>query len=264
MNIFGFIIAGAIQGIFEWLPVSSKGQVMIALINIFHISPSIALDYSIYLHIGTLIAATIYFRKELKKLLGIGDKEAINKIIHFKFTEVQRFYLLSIIFTFLIAVPIYFILRAKLDQLNVMLITLIVGILLILTGAIQLVRKKQLQQPKLSNSNAVYLGLGQGFCIIPGVSRSGISTSILLVEGFKPEEAFKHSFILSVPVILIAEVGLAVINGFSYTPGILLGVLSAGIIGYLTIDVLLRFAKKINFAYFCFVIGAIYVFISFV
>jgi len=262
MNIIGYLATGFLQGLLEWLPISSKSQVMIILSNIFGYSSSSAFDYSIFLHTGTVIAAIIYFRKEFKDVLK--PKQGLKSFINLDFTELQKFYLISVIFTLIISVPIYFLLRSKLDLMNTFAITLAIGLLLFVTGIIQLIRKKQISNPRPSTKNALLLGISQGFAIIPGISRSGITTSALLFEGFSPEDAFRHSFILSIPTILIGEIGLAVINGFSFSAGMLLAMTIAGIVGYFTIGLLIKATKKINFAYFCFIIGAIYVFISFV
>ncbi|MFH0906393.1 MAG: undecaprenyl-diphosphate phosphatase [archaeon] len=276
MNIFDFILIGITQGILEWIPVSSQGGVMVLLLNFIKINSELAFNYSIFLHLGTVIAATIYFRAELSEIFSFNNiKNLFNsKGNDFEETKFLKFIIISTFFTFLVSGLIYLFLKDNIAKVNVSLITVIIGCFLIITGLLSLIKSKtnnasvsesySLNQ-KFTNKNATILGLMQGFCIIPGISRSGITSSTMLLQKFNAKDAFRTSFIISIPVILIGEIGLLILNGTSFISfdyRILISVAAAAIIGYLTIGLVLKFVQKFNFAIICFILAAIYIFFS--
>jgi len=268
MDFLNSIIIGVLQGIIEWLPISSQGSLMIYFSNVLNISPEIAFNYSIFLHLGTVLAALVYFRKKVfdlftkSTLLGFF-KNPFNS--NNKNSNFLKFLIISVIFTLLISVPIYFFIGNNIGSLNISLINLLIGILLIITGGVLLFSNIfKFKKPNLSIKNSIFLGLFQGLSVLPGISRSGMTTSVLLFEGFSPEKAFEISFILAIPTVLIGEIGIVIFNGIIFNWMILISLLTSFIIGYLTIGALIRFAKKIDFSYFCFILGLIYIFLFFI
>jgi len=256
MDFLTAIIAGLMQGIFEWLPISSQGN----LLGIFvwlGSNPQEAIRLAVMLHIGTLLAAIVYFRKEIKQMLftkGQNENEKReNKIL-------LTFIIIATLATIITAIPCYFFLEELLGS-SVTFILLILTILLIITGTIQLMKKK-VGDGKLTTKNAILTGLGQGFSVLPGISRSGTTTSVLLFRGFKPEDAFKISFIMSIPAVFLADVAYGIFKGFIFDEFAILALAIAFVVGLLSMDILIKLAKKINFAYFCFVLAIIY-FIAF-
>lgn len=267
MDLIAYILLGVIQGIFEWLPVSSQGISVVVLMNMFNVAPQLAIDMSIFLHLGTVIAALVYFWKDIKELFtktNYSDLLKFNKNLKFdNTTQVSRFILVSVFFTLLIGVPIYFLVKQNVTAEMVGILTIAIGVLLIITGLLQVkIAKAKKAIPKFTAKDAFWVGSAQGLSVIPGVSRSGMTTSVLLFRGNNPETAFKYSFLLSIPTILIAEIGLLVINGFVFSPMILVSVAMAFIFGYLTIGMLMKIAKKLEFSYFCFVLGIAYILIG--
>ncbi|MCK9293214.1 MAG: undecaprenyl-diphosphate phosphatase [archaeon] len=266
MDLLSSIVIGLLQGIFEWLPISSQGGLMIYFSNVLKIAPDIALNYSIFLHLGTTLAALIYFRKEIYNLF---TKSSIKDLVNSPFKTKNkdsiflRFLIVAVFFSLLVSVPIYFYLGNNISKLSISVINLVIGLLLIATGFLILFsKKKKLKTAKLSLKNSIFLGLFQGLSILPGVSRSGITTSVLLFEGFNAEKAFRISFILAIPTVLIGELGLLVFNGFSsFDPFIIISLLVSFVVGLLTIDLLIKFAKRVNFSTFCFILGVIYIFL---
>ena len=101
------------------------------------------------------------------------------------------------------------------------------------------------------------LGVAQGLAIIPGLSRSGLTTSIMLFRDFDGEEAFRTSFLMSIPASFAAAFGLMFVKGFQPDSYSALASLIAGIFGYMTIDRLLAFAKRISFWKICVGLGAL-------
>jgi undecaprenyl-diphosphatase len=269
-----YIIIGFLQGIVEWLPVSSQGSVVFYISNNFlEIPLEISLDYSIFLHIGTLLAAMVYFRKELRSIFSIENIKLFLSY-NFKIFKVEeknrtddflmlRFLFFSVATTFLIAVPVYFFIRERFSLMAASSINLMIGVLLFVTGFLILFSGRKItKRYDLSIKNSILLGVAQGFAIIPGLSRSGLTTSFLLFRGFSPEKAFRTSFLLSVPTMIIGEAGFLFLKGATFSPYALLSLLFSFVIGYLTIGLLLKVAKRINFSYFCFVIGFIYILVS--
>ena len=176
MDLVQAIVLGVLQGLFEWLPISSQGQVAVVGLALFGLPVETALNYSIFLHLGTLISAMVYFRKELMALLGQENNQLL------------KFLGIAVLATGVTAVPLYVFMRQVLTSPFIFLIAL--GILLLITGALQW-KKKVVKKAGLSGKNAFFLGLGQGFAVLPGISRSGTTTSVLLFEGFEPEQAFR-------------------------------------------------------------------------
>ena len=195
------ILLGVVQGITEWLPVSSKGNVSI-LGQFLGMPVKEAFSYAIILHVGTLIAAAFYFRKDLFEIVSGQDKEK------------RGFVFWTLAATAITAIPSYFVLKKLLETASfsfagmtfysqtIFLFT--VGFFLAVTGFLQAAKKKE-KKAELSRKNAVLLGLGQGFTVLPGMSRSGTTSSIMLFEGFSPEKAFELSFLISVPTVLFGE-----------------------------------------------------------
>ncbi|PJA20881.1 MAG: hypothetical protein COX63_00590 [Candidatus Diapherotrites archaeon CG_4_10_14_0_2_um_filter_31_5] len=248
MDLFQAIVLGLLQGITEWLPISSQGNVIIAGIKLFGMETEQVFSYSVFLHLGTVLAALIYFRKDIKEIIEMKNK------------NLMQFLIIAVLSTAITAIPVY--LLIKQFAVNSMYLTLLIGLMLIVTGFLQW-KKKSEKEVKENSKNAFLLGLGQGFSVIPGVSRSGITTTVLLFEGFTPEKAFKLSFLLSIPSVLIAEIGFGVMEGIKFEMNLLLSILIAFVVGFFSIKYLIEFSKKVNFSYFCFIIGIFYIIISF-
>lgn len=249
LDLFQAVVLGLLQGITEWLPISSQGQVSVAALQLFGVGVEAAMQYAIFLHIGTLIAAIIYFRNEIINLLKLQD----NKML--------KFLAVAVLATAVTALPSYLIFRSIATSAFVLMLA--VGVFLIVTGLIQKYAKKR-TEGKLSLRNAVFLGLGQGFSILPGISRSGMTTSVLLFEGFDPEKAFRISFLLSVPSIFIAEILFNILEFPAIDANAIIAVAVAAVAGYFSMDILIRVASKINFSLFCIAFGIVYLLLAFI
>lgn len=248
MDIVQAVLLGLIQGIAEWLPISSQGQVIIVSVKLFGISAEAASKYAIFLHIGTLIAAIAYFRKEIIKILKLEE------------IKLGKFMLIAVLATAITALPSYILLK-KISG-STFLIVLGTGLFLILTGVLQMANKKE-KSAEQNKKNAFFLGLGQGFSVLPGVSRSGITTSVLLFEGFKPKDAFKLSFMLSIPSVLAAEILFGATEGIYFEFNVLIAIAVAAVLGFVLIDFLIKAARRINFALFCIGFGIFYIALAF-
>lgn len=247
MDFLSAIIFGFLQGIFEWLPISSQGNIL-GILSFLGANPQEALKIAIFLHIGTLLAAILYFKCEIKQILKWQKKED---------KELGKFVIISTIATGVTAIPSYLILEELLGY-GVAFALILLAILLIITGLLQLKKKNSKGSNELSLKNSILAGLGQGFSVLPGISRSGITTSVLLFRNFDPQEAFRISFLMSIPAVLFAEVGYGLLKGFIFSQWAIVSLIVAFVVGFFSMDLLIKFARKINFAYFCFALAVIY------
>ncbi|NLV25551.1 MAG: undecaprenyl-diphosphate phosphatase [Methanomicrobiales archaeon] len=248
MDYFQAIFLGIIQGIAEWLPISSEGQAVLTGIKILGLSPDVALSYAIFLHLGTLFVVLIRFRKTWYSLLTGMDIPLLKRII------------LVTAGTGITAVPIFLVLEEFFNaDINV---TLLIGLLLIVTGIMLKYSKKGVRDiESLSPFELFGLGLIQGFAILPGISRSGVTITALLMRNIRPESALIFSFLISVPPVI----GAIILSDIPPESNISLNltmILSAFIVGGIMMEVLLRISHRLNFSFFCLFLGGITVILS--
>lgn len=254
------VIAGVIQGVLEWLPVSSEGSVAIYLYKATNLTTEHILDFTISLHLGTLLAAIIYFRVDIIKLLI--RLPAFIKTILLKHKikrespedRLLRFILFSVFFTVLTGLPIYVKLYHIIGGTYVVnYFMFFIGFFLVATGFMERQTPGTRRMIDATSIDATLYGLIQGLSVIPGISRSGITMFLLLSRKFRQEDALKLSFIAGIPSIAGAQLFLA-IKSFHFD---IVAILSAFITGYLSIGILLSVAEKINFSNFCILYGFI-------
>jgi len=251
MNIVELLIVGAIQGFLEFLPVSSSGNVTLILMNFFKLTPSESFSLSLFLHLGTLLAVLVYFRKDI-----------INILKNIKTDKTSHFLVVSTILTGVVGLPIYIVLKSIFENIKIDIGNIIIGLFLIATGIILKYRSKS-GFKKVQDSNIwdmIIAGAAQGVSIIPGISRSGSTLAVLLGRGFDKEEALRISFLMSIPAIIGGIVLEA--KDTSFITNNYPALISAFITSIIVIKLLLEFARRLNFSYFCIGLGAITVFIS--
>jgi undecaprenyl-diphosphatase len=256
MDFFIAIILGIIQGITEWLPISSSGQSMLVMMKIFGVEPSEAFSFAIYLHFGTLLAVVIKLRNELRSI--------IISLPKFREDSLTSFLIVSTLFSALVGIPIYKLLKENFERSQGDFTMTFIGFLLILTGIFLYFSMKRLigghkEVKNINSFDMIIAGIAQGFAILPGISRSGVTISTLLLRNFNQATALKISFLMSIPAI-IGGIFFTLISGggemieFSLE-NLVVGILFSFIFGYLTIDALLKFSRKVRFEFFCIVFG---------
>ncbi|MFB6100688.1 MAG: undecaprenyl-diphosphate phosphatase [Candidatus Nanohalobium sp.] len=263
MNIVEAVIIGIVQGVAEWLPVSSEAVITLILTALGS-EPGQALNASIFLHTGTMVAAFIYFRKEyfeiiryvLEKLRAPRKTlENPEKILEERNGKLAVFLAVSTVLTGLVGGAIYF-LGLKTAVENPTIFYILMSAALFLTGLLRLYSRSESREYSSVNlKDSIFVGFLQGFSIIPGVSRSGTTAFGFLFRDFDARDAFHLSFLMSVPAVAAGSIGLELFTEFSFQPMYLVSAAVAGVVGYLTIDAVLEIADRAEIAWVCFGLG---------
>jgi undecaprenyl-diphosphatase len=256
MSYYQAIFLAIVQGITEFLPVSSSGHLVIFQKIFGFKEPPIAFDALV--HFGTLFSVLIFFRKDIKKII-----KGLFKEIRIKKKGESTHLMILLIIGSLPAVLFGFLLKEKIESIfnSISLLSvsfLITALILFLTG---LVKEKEKEIKKTKISDSIFIGLFQALAILPGVSRSGSTISGGLFRGIKKEDAFNFSFFLGIIAIFGATIlQLPKITNFTSleaTTGII-GFLLSAIFGFLAIKILKPIVIKGKFYYFgiyCLVLG---------
>ncbi len=245
-------LLGVLQGIAEWLPISSQGQTVLVMLNFMQIDLETALSVAVFLHIGTMLAVLLKFREDFLAMLNPESKLLKDIIV-------------ATLSTGITALPLLLFIKNLFESGDFA--TVLIGIMLILTGIMLGVQRRSGNSyrtlDEITTKDMVLAGLAQGFSILPGISRSGTTITILLMCGIKQELALKLSFLMSVPAVLGAVVLFDVwkISAIALSDAAIM-VLSSLIVGYVTMSMLLRFAKRVNFAIFCVSLGVLTLLLS--
>ena len=272
MEIFQSIVLGIIQGITEFLPISSSGH-LVLIPHIFGWQDQ-GLAFDVALHWGTLIAVLIYFRKDWVDIIGKSyllcwlhsPDRAVEPVAQNGFTGIKPRWSQCINIRYL-----------KSDLLFIIIIATIPGVIaglllnnyaetvfrnpLIIAGTLffgatflfysDKTGSKKLDLRDLTLKMGIMIGLFQALAIIPGISRSGITITIALLLGMRRTAAAKFSFLLSTPIILgagIKEFPSLIESGLNIN--IIIGVLVSAISGYLAIKYMLKYLENRNYNIF--------------
>ena len=272
MNIFQGIIIGIVQGLTEFLPVSSSAH-LIFIQNILGVESSLAFDT--FLHLGSLIAVLIYFRADIIKLI-LAWISSIGDILQHRFREgfYSDPYKRLSWYVILATIPVGFVgvfFESHIDALFAGALY-VPGFFLFVTGTIlylsQRMASGQIDMSHMGWFQALFMGLAQACAIMPGLSRSGTTIASGLVIGLDKEFAAKFSFILSIPAIFGAfivqfkDIGLSM---GSDGAAVIFGFLAAFISGYFAIKWLIDLIQNKSldiFSYYCWIVGIIVFMVS--
>lgn len=235
-----YILLGILQGVLEWLPVSSEG--MVSLVSRFLLRGTNPVDIALFLHLGTLLAVVIYFWKDWKEVLTFGNLPFL------------RFLIISTTLSLIIGFPIYKIIREKAIG-NSLLVIVGMGLL-----ATSYFHKKRISfNLDFGNKLAFLVGTLQGLAVIPGLSRSGATVFGLSLGEIKPSDVLKFSYMMSVPVVFASSIYLSLENQdlvWEALPALLSSFLS----GILSLHFLLKITQKTSFFKFTFAFGVLCLF----
>ncbi len=251
---FDTIIWGLVQGLTEFLPISSSGHLVLvpALLSELGVQvgePSLAA--SAVLHLGTLVAVLTFYRGDLMRLLHFrSDRQARQTIMMLALGTIPA----------VMGLP----LRSSIVEFES--VPTRVAIALIVTGLVLLAADRISDTHRtiddLKPRDALAIGIAQAFALVPGISRSGSTITMGLFRGLNRVEAARFSFLLAIPAI--AGAGLLSLSDLTGSDGsfaeIAVGFVVAGVTGYVAIAALLKLITTrgfLPFALYCFVFGAI-------
>ncbi|SEQ35221.1 undecaprenyl-diphosphatase [Lachnospiraceae bacterium RM5] len=291
MSLFETIIMGILQGVAEFLPISSSGHLAIFK-SLFGLK-EVGLAYDTLLHLGTLVAVFVVYWKDIWELIleGLGIVADVFRNIARFFTNIfsknergyirvidtpyRKFVMLVIVSTIPTGIiGMVFEKSFNMDSPSI----IIPGIGLLITGLMLFIIDELPQGNKTERTatytDSIILGMAQGVATLPGISRSGTTTTFGVLCGLKREFAIKYSFIMSIPAIL----GACILNVKDlFEPGnaisgtqwvyYIVGAITAAVVGYISIRTLIVLYKKKKmkyFSYYCFTAGLISIIIFFI
>ncbi len=272
MHILQSIIMGIVQGLSEFLPISSSAHLVITS-NLYKVlkgleltqesSQEIFLD--IMLHLGTLIAVLIYFRKDIIEILKAFLSAVKSRNFSDGNAKIALYILIGTIITVVIAFPLHDVAE------NLVYSPAIVGLLLIFTGILlfsaeAFSKRIQDKSAKIDFKTSIFIAIAQGLAALPGFSRSGLTIATGLLNKKDRLTAARYSFLLSIPIILGASMVYPIIkidfhefSSYNWN-AIILGTITSATVGYLCIKYFLKFVGKYSlafFGYYCIIIGAL-------
>ena len=283
MSLLQAILMGLLQGITEFLPVSSSGHLAIFK-YIFHVNTETGLLFDTLLHLATLIAVCVVYWKTVRRLIvaavqliagvitnlriWLSSRKSAEKAPYVNLMDdaYKKFVVLILITTIPTGI-IGLLLKPVIEKASQSL--LVPGICLVITAIILLVSdtgrvgKKKIKRAKYSD--AVLIGAAQGAATLPGISRSGTTIAACLLLGFDRAFAVQYSFLASIPAILganlleLKDLDLATVS--SSMIGIYIaGMIVAGVVGYICIKAMILIVKSKKFSYFayyCAIVGVL-------
>ena len=278
MDIFQAIILGIVQGLAEFLPIASAGQVIIVthILNVTFPTQSGAIAFNTLLHLGTLTAVVGFFWRDLIKIIKAFVNSLFN-LVQGTFMDGlkedvhKRLAWLLIVGTIPVAiVGVLFTKEFEALFNNVV----AVGVFLIINGFILVLsehfatrgNKKVME---LTFKNSLIIGAFESLALFPGISRSGSSISAGLLLGLDRQCAAKYAFLLAIPAIAGAViVEFKNIGALTETnaASIIAAYIAVVIFGYLSIGLLIRLIKSTSlrvFAYYCWIVGALTLILSY-
>lgn len=270
MNLIQAILMGIVQGLSEFLPISSSAHLVFTS-NFYKVMQNIPIVQSsseevffdIMVHLGTLIAVLIFFRKDVLTILKAMWHAIKTKDWSDKEAKLGLYIVVGTILTIILALPINEVAEKLVFRPD------IVGGLLFITGFALLYseyKSKKLEEKKdnVDLKTSIFIGLAQGLAALPGFSRSGWTIATGLFMGLDRVTAARYSFLLSIPIILGASmvyplVKIDVHEALTYKwTAIWAGTIVSGIVGYLCIKYFMKFISKFSlaiFGYYCILAG---------
>jgi len=241
-------ILGAVQGLSEFLPISSDGHLALtqALMGIAHDN----LALSVTLHLGTLLATVVFFRQAVTQLLM--QIAPVTRAVLGRDKHVMSFDLAVVLVAAVPTAAIGLALRASVESWTRSPWAVALGFFLTAAALSSTARLRRGKRDVPSFKGAVWLGVAQGLAVIPGLSRSGSTIAVALHNGIKPERAFELSMLISLPAVLgalLLEAPQALAHADSWLP-LLLGVVVAFGVGLFALRWLRRWVTQGKFALF--------------
>ncbi len=200
------ILSAIMQGIFEWIPISSSG-IVTALCTVLGVRFLESFNWSLALHLGSGIAALLLFWRDFLNILNIRSRHNTERDV-----PSLKMYIVLILLSIIVGGGLYmFFTRSFHEEIPGRIALGIIGIFLIITGIVdylyQTRSKHVVESRSLNPIDWIVLGVLQGIAVIPGLSRSGLVLAYLSFRKVKPDVAFKISLIIGAPILILAGIG---------------------------------------------------------
>jgi undecaprenyl-diphosphatase len=254
LNIIEAIVLGIIQGLSEFLPISSTGHLTVAGKLMHLISPSAPEQWTSFIaviQLGTLISILIYFRKDILNIINSFLSENLKERKNFSNQSLDSklgwFIIIGTIPVVVLGLSFKNIIEGTLTKNLYVIAASLIGLAIILAIAEKTAKfKKEIKDIKMKD--AIIIGIAQAFALIPGSSRSGTTITGGLFVGLDRESAARFSFLLSIPAVFLSGLfelyeALKFIDP-SLIVNMIISTVVSGIFGYLAIDFLLRYLRK--------------------
>ncbi|MDF1539106.1 MAG: undecaprenyl-diphosphate phosphatase [Candidatus Thorarchaeota archaeon] len=247
------IIVALIQGLVEWLPISSEGQAILFVYNFSAIPPESLIGFVVWLHLGTALAVIVRYPRTILDVLMIKDRKLFRQL------------LIATVCTAITAIPLYIIIKNSIILFNGEIINILVGVLLLVTAFVLYLptrtSEERIEYTEPTDRIAAATGFIQGFSVFPGLSRSGVTVSALLMQKVDKETALRFSFLMSVPAVL-GILAIELLNGDTIMTAInpldlLVIEIIVFIVGLASMEFLLRVARKVEFWKLCVILAVI-------
>lgn len=270
MNLIQSILMGIVQGLSEFLPVSSSAHLVFTS-NFYKVFKDLPITeqstqevfFDIMLHLGTLIAVLIFFRRDVWEICKALFFALKNKDFSNSQAKLGLYIIAGTVVTIVLALPFNEIAN------HLVFHPALVGGLLIITGGVlfyseYLSKKRGENSQQVNLKQALLIGLAQGFAVLPGFSRSGWTIATGLFLGLDRQTSARYSFLLSIPIILgasmvypIVKIDISEALTYNWT-AIFVGTFVSGVVGYLCIKYFMKFISKFSlniFGYYCVIMG---------
>ena len=248
------LLLGLLQGIAEWLPVSSEGLVAAAYSLAYGGSLGEGVEYALWLHAGTMPAALLALRREAAAVV----KNVLTAPL--RLSPVTAFLILSTAIGGALGLPLLLLVTAPGGGIAGPAVMALIGAALLVTAAAQLRRPRggEREMPSAAPADAALAGLALGMSVIPGFSRSGLTMAALLGRKFRGRDALILSFLMSIPASAAAALYAAISDSrAAFAPESLIALAAAFVSGLLTIRILLRLAARLNYGWFLLAVGGV-------
>ena len=244
------VLLGVLQGVAEWLPVSSEGVVAAAYSLLEGESLDEAVGYALWLHVGTMPAALVVLRRDVVALVREAWQRPRQP------SPLLLFLVVSTALSMVVALPLVFALGELSGIVGASAMGL-VGVLMLVTGALQMrgARPGVRDRTLLTLPDALLAGVAQGLSVLPGFSRSGLTVAALLGRGVEKREALVVSFLMSIPASAAAALYAALGGGFTLSAEAFVAAAVAFAVGLAAIRALLVFAERVNLGLFVVLVG---------
>ncbi|GEM_PF-701580 len=237
-----YLIIGLIQGFIEWIPVSSSGVILV-LLMLMKVSPVEAYELSLLIHLGTLMSLIVALKGDFKLIFNQLIKFFKSGVLDYEL----KILIVASIATVITGLPSYLIFKYIVGGQGIFQVKLLVGVLLFITAMASLVLSSRSVSRRIVDEKcALLLGLLQGLSAIPGLSRSGLTITGLLVLGVSSDLAFKWSYIASAPPITGLTLVELLTGSVKISIEFLLALFSAFISGLFSIKFMIEVSKRVE------------------